>query len=67
MLKQLVEVIDRHGHVVHGTIVELEHEDGVDAKYEEVALRGGAARDVSMPFLCFTTTKQRTGTEPGTA
>jgi hypothetical protein len=38
MARQLVEVIDRHGHVVHSTVVELEGEDCVDAEYEEVAL-----------------------------
>ena len=38
MPKQLVEVIDRKGHVVHRYTVELEHEGCVDAEYEEVAL-----------------------------
>ncbi len=38
MAKQLIEVIDRKGHVVHRYTVELEHADCVDAEYEEVAL-----------------------------
>jgi thiamine biosynthesis protein ThiC len=38
MPKQLVEVIDRKGHVVHRYTVELEHEDCFEAEYEEVAL-----------------------------
>jgi len=38
MPKQLVEVIDRHGHVVQSTVIELDHEHCVDAEYEEVAL-----------------------------
>jgi hypothetical protein len=38
MAKQLVEVIDRKGHVVHRYTVELEHGDCFDAEYEEVAL-----------------------------
>ncbi len=38
MAKQLVEVIDRKGHVVHRYTVELEHKDCFDVEYEEVAL-----------------------------
>jgi hypothetical protein len=38
MTKQLVEVIDRHGHVVHSYTVELEHGECIDAEFEEVAL-----------------------------
>jgi len=38
MMKQLVEVIGRDGHVVHSYTVELEHGDCVDAEFEEVAL-----------------------------
>ncbi len=38
MAKQLVEVIDRAGHVVHSYTVELDGEDCVEAEYEEVAL-----------------------------
>ncbi len=38
MAKQIVEVIDRKGHVVHSYTIALEHADCVDAEYEEVAL-----------------------------
>ncbi|HWA92035.1 MAG TPA: hypothetical protein VG889_18485 [Rhizomicrobium sp.] len=38
MAKQLVEVIDRHGHVVYATTVALEGADCIDAEFEEVAL-----------------------------
>jgi len=38
MAKQLVEVIDRRGHVVSTYTVELPDEDCHDAEYEEVAL-----------------------------
>jgi hypothetical protein len=38
MAKQLVDVIDRNGHVVHRYTIELEHADCIDAEYEEVAL-----------------------------
>lgn len=38
MARQLVEVIDRTGHVVHSYTVELEGADCVEAEYEEVAL-----------------------------
>lgn len=38
MAKQLVEVIDRHGHVVYSTTVALEGKDCVEAEFEEVAL-----------------------------
>ena len=38
MATQLIEVIDRHGHVVHSYTVELEGEDCVEAEFEEVAL-----------------------------
>ena len=38
MTRQLVEVIDRAGHVVHSYTVELEGADCVEAEYEEVAL-----------------------------
>ena len=38
MAKQLVEVIDRKGHVVHTYTVELPDADCHDAEYEEVAL-----------------------------
>ena len=38
MPKQLVEVIGRDGHVIHHYAVELEHDECVEAEYEEVAL-----------------------------
>jgi len=38
MAKQLVEVIDRGGHVVDRFVVELEDADCHDLEYEEVAL-----------------------------
>ena len=38
MAKQLVEVIDRNGHVVDRYQVELDDADCHDAEYEEVAL-----------------------------
>ncbi|HEX7725157.1 MAG TPA: hypothetical protein VF410_01265 [Rhizomicrobium sp.] len=38
MPRQLVEVIDRHGHVVHSAVIELDHEHCIDAEYEEIAL-----------------------------
>lgn len=38
MARQLVEVIDRRGHVVYSTTVEIEGDDCVDAEFEEVAL-----------------------------
>ncbi len=38
MAKQLVEVIDRDGHVVDRYAVELEDADCHDVEYEEVAL-----------------------------
>ena len=38
MAKQLVEVIDRKGHVVHAYMVELPDADCHDIEYEEVAL-----------------------------
>ena len=38
MAKQLVEVIDRKGHVVHSYTIELLEDDCHDAEYEEVAL-----------------------------
>ena len=38
MAKQLVEVIDRHGHVVYSATVALEGKDCVEAEFEEVAL-----------------------------
>ena len=38
MARQLIEVIDRHGHVVHSYTVELEGADCVEAEFEEVAL-----------------------------
>ena len=38
MSKQLVEVIDRHGHVVYSTTVALEGKDCVEAEFEEVAI-----------------------------
>jgi len=38
MARQLVEVIDRKGHVVHTYTVELPDADCHDAEYEEVAL-----------------------------
>jgi hypothetical protein len=48
MPRQLVEVIGRDGHVVESHVVELEHEDCIEAEYEEVALvlteRGGKVR-----------------------
>ncbi len=36
--KQLVEVINRKGHVVHSYMIALEHSDCIDAEFEEVAL-----------------------------
>jgi len=36
--RQIVEVIDRSGHVVHSYTIELDHGDCVDAEFEEVAL-----------------------------
>jgi hypothetical protein len=38
MAKQLVEVIDRNGRVVHSYTIELLEDDCHDAEYEEVAL-----------------------------
>ena len=38
MTKQLVEVIDRKGHVVHSYMIALEHGDCIEAEFEEVAL-----------------------------
>jgi hypothetical protein len=38
MARQLVEVIDREGHVVHTYLVELPDADCHDAEYEEMAL-----------------------------
>lgn len=38
MARQLVEVIDRGGHVVHSYLVDLEGEECVEAEFEEVAL-----------------------------
>jgi hypothetical protein len=38
MPRQLVEVIGRDGHVIQSHAVELDHEDCVEAEYEEVAL-----------------------------
>ncbi|MEI9992296.1 MAG: hypothetical protein WDM86_19945 [Rhizomicrobium sp.] len=38
MAKQLVEVIDRNGHVVDRYAVELDDTDCHDAEYEEFAL-----------------------------
>ncbi len=38
MAKQLVEVIDRRGHVVHSYTIALEHDECVEAEFEEVAL-----------------------------
>ena len=38
MAKQLVEVIDRHGHIVYATTVALEGEECIEAEFEEVAL-----------------------------
>jgi len=38
MPKQLVEVIDRSGNIVHSYTITLEHGDCVDAEFEEVAL-----------------------------
>jgi hypothetical protein len=36
--RQLVEVIDRHGHVIHEFVVTLPDADCHDAEYEEMAL-----------------------------
>ena len=36
--RQLVEVIDRHGHVIHEFMVTLPDEDCHDAEYEEMAM-----------------------------
>jgi hypothetical protein len=45
MPRQLVEVMGRDGHPIERHTVELEHEDCVDAEFEEMALilteRGG--------------------------
>lgn len=38
MARQLVEVIDRSGHIVHSYTITLEHGHCVDAEFEEVAL-----------------------------
>lgn len=38
MARQLVEVIDRTGHVVHSYTITLEHDDCIEAEFEEVAL-----------------------------
>jgi hypothetical protein len=38
MAHQIVEVIDRNGHVVHSYTVELDGADCVEAEFEEVAL-----------------------------
>jgi hypothetical protein len=38
MPKQLVEVIDCHGHVVYSTTVALEGADCIEAEFEEVAI-----------------------------
>jgi hypothetical protein len=38
MAMQLVEVIGRDGHVLHSYTITLEHEDCIDAEFEEVAL-----------------------------
>ncbi len=46
MPKQLVELIDRAGHVVHSYTVELEHAQCIDAEFEEVALILGEKRGV---------------------
>jgi hypothetical protein len=55
MAKQLVEVIDRHGHVVYSTMVALEHDDCIDAEFEEVALvfaenHGLVPKEEHIPF-----------------
>jgi hypothetical protein len=44
MAKQLVEVMDRAGHVVDRYVVELEDENCHDVEYEEVALILAAGR-----------------------
>ena len=36
--KQLVEVIDRKGHIVHSYTIALERGECIDAEFEEVAL-----------------------------
>ena len=38
MPRQIVEVIGRDGHVIESYTVELDHEQCVDAEYEEFAL-----------------------------
>jgi len=38
MAKQLVEVVDRNGHVVYSTTVALEGKACIEAEFEEVAL-----------------------------
>ncbi|MBV8977454.1 MAG: hypothetical protein JO261_12770 [Alphaproteobacteria bacterium] len=38
MARQLVEVIDRHGHVVESCTIELDDEACMDVEYEEVAI-----------------------------
>lgn len=55
MPKQLVEVIDRDGHVVESHVVEIAHGDCIDAEFEEVALvlteRGGKVREAEHVHL----------------
>ena len=49
MPRQLVEVIGRDGHVIESHMVELEHQDCIDAEFEEIALvlteQGGRLRE----------------------
>ncbi len=38
MPRQLVEVIGRDGHLIESHVVEIAHDDCIDAEFEEVAL-----------------------------
>jgi len=53
--QQLVEVIGRNGHVVESHMVEIAHDDCIDAEFEEIALvlteRGGKVREAEHVHL----------------
>ena len=55
MARQLVEVIDRKGHVVHAYMVELPDADCHDAEFEEFALvlaeKGGIVAEAEFIHL----------------
>ncbi|MGN6148950.1 MAG: hypothetical protein ACTHPD_10460 [Rhizomicrobium sp.] len=55
MPRQLVEVIGRDGHIIESHVVDLEHEECIDAEFEEVALvlteRGGKVREAEHVHL----------------